>query len=426
MDVHKNDKNLFNYPEKLLDHKLHSFMEHLSRYSSTRGLNRSGLYRKLQEEINKIIFGMEYGFYAPKTSLPRKKFYRVVAWNVERGIHFEGILRILKNFPEICDADIFLLTETDSGMVRSQNRNVAHDLASELKMNYFFAPSYLNLCVGNSVESYAKGEGVSGTVSFSQNKLGLHGNAILSRYPLENLRTVLLPNCKDKMKGKEKRLGCQKALAAEVSFPDQKVTMVCAHLDAHSSQKQRAWQMETILKHVDKSRHPILLGGDLNTSSYNTRNAFFAFCGFWNKVFKGADYVIQEHYPYPDRYFDKPLFDVLRKFRMQYEPFNELGRGTLHYHVDDLKGNYLVREVVPEWCRRVMEKKLRKHGGQVSMKLDWFAGRGLRPAFLEERANPTGASPPKVMSGLNDGTKSLSDHDPILVDINIYADPRIQ
>src|SRR5690606_21333826 len=123
---------------------------------------------------------------------------------------------------------------TDIGMARSKNTNIAREMDLALKFNYFFAPSYLNLCKGNSVEGHFEGE----------NAEALHGNAILSRYPISNLRIVPLKNCKDKMRGGEKRLGSQKALVADVAFPFRTVTVVTAHLDAHSSQRQRADQME--------------------------------------------------------------------------------------------------------------------------------------------------------------------------------------
>lgn len=391
----------------ILSHQLNDYFKSLGTYSSTKKIQRSILYQGLKEEINRVAYGIEYGFYAPslgESPLPLKKksFYRVVAWNLERGIQFEGILNTLRTHPEISKADLLLLPETDSGMARTKNRNVAQELAKALGMNYFFAPSYLNLCMGNSVESHTTGT----------NELGLHGNAILSRYPLENLRIIPLKNCKDKMRGKEKRLGCQKALVAEVCFPFQKMTAICVHLDAHSSQKQRAEQTETIFSSIDLKTYPVLLGGDLNTSTYNARHAFFTFCGFWNKVFRGVDDVIENHYPYPDRYYDKRLFDVLRKYGLNTENLNALGEGTFHYHVDDLKGNYLVKEVIPEWGRKIMETTLRRHGGKVSIKMDWFAGRGLRPAPSE-----TGALPPTVIGQLKENGKPLSDHDAILADI---------
>lgn len=327
--------------------------------------------------------GVEFGFYTPDISFNKKDFYRAIAWNVERGIQYEGILEILKSHAELSQSDLFFLTETDIGMARSGNRNIARELAIDLGMNYCFAPSYLNLCEGND-------------------KMGFYGNALLSRYPIENIRTIPLKNSKDKMQRKEKRMGNQKALLADVLFPYKKMTVVVAQLDAHSSQRQRAAQMKSILKGLKKNPYPILLGGDLNTNSYNTHHAFFAFCGFWNKVVRGMDDVIDNHYSSPDKYYDRFLFRVFKKFGFSYEPFNELGVGTLHT---------LIQEVVPKWGRHLMEETLRRHGGQVSLKLDWFAARGLKLATHPE------ASPPKVIPGLRVRNRRLSDHDPILVDL---------
>ena len=65
---------------------------------------------------------------------------RASAWNLERGIRFDGILDALKRHEQIKDKDILLLTELDYGMARSGNRFVAQELARELKLNYAFAP----------------------------------------------------------------------------------------------------------------------------------------------------------------------------------------------------------------------------------------------------------------------------------------------
>lgn len=398
----KNFDNRLELRESLLFHQLHEFLDTLGKLSSTKKLHNLALYQKLKKDIESVLNGIEYGFYA-LPSPDKKPFYRAVAWNVERGIYLDGIIQTLKEHPQISNADLYLVTETDAGMARSRNKNVAREMALALGMNYFFAPSYLNLCKGNSVEAHYDGV----------NELGLHGNAILSRYPLEDLRIISLPNCKDKMKGKEKRLGCQKALIATVCLPSKKMTAVCAHLDAHSSHRQRAHQMKLILEAVKDDPNPVLLGGDLNTCTYNANHALFAFFGFWHKVFMGVDDVIDNHYPYPDRYFDRFLFKELKRYGMDYESLNEIGKGTLHYHVDDLKGNHLVKEVIPEWCRQIMEKTLRRHGGKVSLKLDWFAGKGIKAA-----SQLPGASPPQVVSKLIKDGKPLSDHDAILLDFN--------
>ena len=87
----------------------------------------------------------------------------------------------------------------------------------------------------------------------------------------------------------------------------------------------------------------------------------------------------------------------------------------MHYTVEDMKGNYLMQEVVPEWCRRIAENTLKKHGGKASFKLDWFAGKGLKVANQDK-----GAIPPKVIPHLTHQGKPISDHDAILVDIDVY------
>lgn len=392
--------------EHLLQHELNSYFEKLRSFNSVKKTQNSLVYKGIEKELSRIAEEIEYGFYAPHETLKKKSHYRAVAWNIERGIYVDEILEELKNNTQLNKADLLLLTETDIGMARTKNKNIARDLAVALQYNYCYSNAYINLCKGNSVEGHYEGE----------NLLGLHGNALLSRYPLENWRSVALPNCKDKMKGSEKRLGSQRALIVDICLPYQKVTVVVAHLDAHSSPRQRAGQMELILNHLKNNPYPVLIGGDFNTSTYNARKAVFAFFGFWDKVFRGVDYVIEEHYPYPDRFFEKRLFDTLQKHGFNYRSFNEEGMGTLHYRVADIKGSSMIQEVVPEWCLKILENTLSRHGGKVSLKLDWFAARGLKVAD----ENTPGASGPKVLPQLKSKNIPLSDHDPILVDFVPY------
>ncbi len=62
-------------------------------------------------------------------------------------------------------------------------------------------------------------------------------------------------------------------------------------------------------------------------------------------------------------------------------------------------------------------KDIKRHGGKCSLKLDWFAGKWVKPAHSD-----LGALSPKVYHNLvcKNGTP-ISDHDPILVDIDIYS-----
>ncbi len=53
-----------------------------------------------------------------------------LAWNIESGNRFEGIVDALKNHARLKEKDVLLLTELDYGMARSGNRFVAQELAA--------------------------------------------------------------------------------------------------------------------------------------------------------------------------------------------------------------------------------------------------------------------------------------------------------
>ena len=86
---------------------------------------------------------------------------------------------------------------------------------------------------------------------------------------------IVLKNGKDKMRGREKRLGRQTAVAADVVFPNGWVTAVSAHLDANSTQAHRRDQMRDILNAIGDDA-PAVIGGDWNTTTYNSSRAFYA------------------------------------------------------------------------------------------------------------------------------------------------------
>src|SRR5262249_54121509 len=115
-------------------------------------------------------------------SAPPRPHYRFVAWNIERGTHLEAQLDALRTHPYLKECDVLLVTEADVGMARSSNRSVAEELARGLEMSYVFAPCYIAPGPGSGVERDVTGA----------NRLGLHGNAILSRYPLRNVRLIPL------------------------------------------------------------------------------------------------------------------------------------------------------------------------------------------------------------------------------------------
>lgn len=381
-----------------LDHNLNSHFEELSRYESFKDLRGSELFKKILPEVQDVLQGFEVGHYAPPAQA--KPFYRAITWNIERGIEFEGIAHTLKHHPELKEADLLFIPETDMGMARSGNRNVARELAEILGLNYYFVPTYLNLSKGNGTEIHFEGE----------NTLGIHGNTILSRYPLKDFHRIPLHNNKDKMRGKEKRLGNQQALTCTVQFPQGELRAVCAHLDAHSSKRHRRDQMRTIMDFLARLPElPTLLGGDLNTTTYNSRNAFWAIFGFWVRVGMGVRYVIAKHYPYPNRFFERGLFKTFERYGFDYQNWNQPGVCTLHYNVEDLKKIKNLKDLVPDWCFKFIDWALAKNSGRCSFKIDWFAAKGLKAK----------ASSPQVIGDLTYQGRECSDHDAILVDFRI-------
>lgn len=365
----------------------------LGRCRSTAELRTLPLYRELEPRLKRVFGRAEVGSFAAGEAPPKAR-YRVVAWNLERGIELEGQTEAFREHPYLKDADLLLLTETDVGMARSQNRNVARVLAEALGLHYAFAPCYLNLAKGSGREYDALGE----------NELGLHGNAVLSRYPLASARVISLENGKDKMAGREKRLGSQAALAVEVVFPGLSLTAVAVHLDAQSRQSHRRNQVADVVSALEGAG-PAVVGGDWNTTTHNSSHAFHAIMGYWLRILLGIDRSI-EHYLHPYRWFEKDLFETLKDHGFEYERSNVLGERTMSYDVTCGKTRENLGEWIPGWCFAFIRWALRNHQGQCPLKVDWFATRGLR------------VSEPIVIHDLREGReRPLSDHDAIGVEL---------
>ena len=327
---------------------------------------------------------------------------RATAWNIERSKRLESIIRVLKEHPVLRASDVLMLTELDYGMARTGNADVAREIARSLELNYAFAPCYLALNKGSGVEADVEGE----------NTRGLHGNALLSRYPLRRVHVVSLPNGKDKMAGKEKRLGQQRAVVVDVEHPAGAFRAISLHLDAHSTQRHRQRQMRLVLDHLERlePRLPTLIGGDWNTSTYNSRRALYSILGYFRRVAMGVENVVKNHYPYPERWFERKLFRELERRGYNYRDLNALGVGTLHYDVSDAAVNTNMGDWIPQWCFPFINWALKQQQGRCSLKLDWFAGKGI------ERAAGT---QPQVIGELGDADGVLSDHDAIVLDFSV-------
>ncbi len=296
----------------------------------------------------------------PSPSVPPQAL-KVVVFNAERGSHFEGICSLLTTHSALRDADILLLNEVDWGMARSGNRHVARDLAARLGLGYAFAIEFLELTKGEAAELDAPGE----------NTWSLHGNAILSRWPLRNARVLRLPVRCSWAEGAQARIGGRAALLAEVDTARASLTLACTHLENRTTPDGRRDQMRTLLDAVRDSPRAII-GGDLNTSTIDS--------GETEQIFAVPEYLRAEpqRLRCPERY--ESLFSDVR---------------AAGFLVDEVNAP-AVPTSVP---MGILDPAYR-------LKLDWLFARGLEPVGSSQVI-------PAECSGAR-----VSDHDLVLTEFN--------
>ena len=152
---------------------------------------------------------------------------RLVEWNIERGIELDAIKLFMTDkqgflakahstaatdkdkgkvsdeelsaqIDEIQSADVLVLNELDWGMKRSDYRAVVKELAETLKMNWAYGVEFIEVdpkVLGTqsfaNVKNEAEREELEDLFSVEKDRvLGLHGTAILSRYPLRDVKLV--------------------------------------------------------------------------------------------------------------------------------------------------------------------------------------------------------------------------------------------
>ncbi len=256
---------------------------------------------------------------------------RLVEWNIERGIELDKIKLLLTdkeafvrevhgdaaintNTEKAKDdvlraqsdllqsADVLVLNEVDWGMKRSDYRAVVKDLADALKMNWAYGvefvevdPKILGTQSFANVENQDERKELDDLFSVDKTRLlGLHGTAILSRYPLRDVKLVPFEyQAYDWYNGEKKygkmeagkrkgasllfgeqivreiRRGGRTNLIATIDVPDLpggQVTIVAAHLENRTTPKGRVKQMDEILDLIKPISHPVVVAGDMNTT----------------------------------------------------------------------------------------------------------------------------------------------------------------
>ncbi len=388
-----------------LDHDFTEALAHIAAIRTRRKLERDPVYRAIKPQLERVLRGFEWDLEPTLgTSLqPRRPGkVRVVAWNVERGKRFEGLRHALTEDPVLREADVLLLTEVDIGMGRSQNLNVPRELAAALGLGYVFANYHLVLVEGDRGE---RGHGVPNTKS-------MHGCALLTRFPVLRFEAVDLQERKDKFHATEKRIGNKRTLLCELLLPDGPLSLALVHLDPFTGPRHRAGQLRQIVERLRRfGGERMLLGGDLNTNTYDLGSGQGM---LYNMLYKLTRFGFEgsvAQYMKPEEIVERKVFDALRAGGLAIEGYNDFARGTIYYDVYDPEMARKALDYLPpracKWMMDWLERRLAPWDGRVPLRVDWFAGAGLRP------------SSPQVIERLMVGGKIVSDHNPILVDLEI-------
>lgn len=293
----------------------------------------------LKEKINAllttpVISNENYvGGVAPELSRSAQlgEFIRVGFWNIERGLRlsdiklaladpeeFERAIRadaspdkrreILEQVEVLRSVDILALNEADLGMKRTHYRDVARELAAALKMNYTYGVEFIEidpLNLGTEEFKDAPGgerrAGLRQMIEVDKERYrGLHGTAILSRFPIkraslvplkyqpydwlrEEKKKISIAEAARRQLGKmaflrevprEIRLGGRAVLIAEMhipQLPEGGITVVATHFESHCKPSERRRQLQETLSLIKNIPGPVVLAGDLNTLGTSTR-----------------------------------------------------------------------------------------------------------------------------------------------------------
>jgi endonuclease/exonuclease/phosphatase family metal-dependent hydrolase len=183
---------------------------------------------------------------------------RVAAWNLERCKYVEASAAILA----ARGVDVVLATEMDHGCARSDQRHTTADLAETLGLGYVYGVEFVELALGNAVETSAH--------AGETNAHGLHGNAVLSRYPI--LKAALIPLDDggywyvNDLKNGQRRIGGRNSIAALLETPDGPIWAVSIHFESESTPLSRAASARRLLDGLATltPAAPTVLGGDFN------------------------------------------------------------------------------------------------------------------------------------------------------------------
>ena len=224
----------------------------------------SGMHRGFMADIPAM--GMvETGGVVSEAAAPQ--IFTVAAWNLERCLFPEKSAALLASqAPEVV-----LLSEMDCGMARTGQRHPTAELAAALGMHYSYGVEFYEIGLGGDTERPFCVD--------DHNAIGWHGNAVLSRTaPLSSVLIRLDDYGHWFVDGEfgcdrdQPRIGGRMAIATIIPTVAGQLCVVSVHLESNADSEYRCGQMLSLIEAVDQFAPdlPVLIGGDLNTGNNST------------------------------------------------------------------------------------------------------------------------------------------------------------
>jgi endonuclease/exonuclease/phosphatase family metal-dependent hydrolase len=387
-------------------------------------------------------------------------------------------------------ADVWILGEVDWGMKRTQYREVVRELANTLHMNWAYGAEFIEVssthlgtdAFEDKEDEQARQQLLEQFAVDKDRVRALHGNAVLSRYPIRGARlipfkvgydwfkeTKITQLEKAKRKAavligedllQEVRRGNRTTLFVDLDVPDapgQVLTVAATHLENRAKPKIRRQQMQELLNEIRAVPNPVIVAGDLNTTGTDStptsvQNMLYKRYGsadFWTTkgiqwttgaglAYSGAKTVrklagiqyrvdpTSANLPGLSPNLERGLFNVMEGFRFadgKAFDFRGVSARTVNGKSGTLADSSLRvgRGFAPTFATELTWGKVRV----AKFKLDWI----FVKSELEKPRDQKGSylfAPhfPHTLADLNSSTpEPLSDHSPITVDLPFHEKP---
>jgi len=208
---------------------------------------------------------------------PSNPTFSLLSWNIEWGKKLDGQVDYLKTV----NPDILCLQEADWGCKRSGDKNTALEMAQRLGYKYIAYTTEFVEVDGTKEEfpDSLRGTKKGGVFGIGEGG-GVHGQAILSKYPITDMSSIRLHKLsQDWEEGstidarREPRTGQRVCQKMKIQIGDKDITVYNAHLeDKQGGETGRMAQYDQLANDAEKEGASIIVG-DMNTVSHGLGRA---------------------------------------------------------------------------------------------------------------------------------------------------------